>query len=117
MEQLAKFLRETPDDEPEEGSKKSNAIVYAPKRVRFSDQVSPKSPDYANIFPRLDTFEKGSWPAGDIQSPFRLAEAGFYYTGKFINCSLLERTVAINIFPMCCATKSYTFHSYNYRSR
>ena len=87
MEQLAKFLREAPNDGPEEGGMESNTSDCPPKRVRFSDEICPKNPGYKNIFPRLDTFEKGCWPAGDIQSPFRLAEAGFYYTGKFINAS------------------------------
>ena len=42
-----------------------------------------KNPKYANIFKRLDTFEKRSWPPGIPQKPRELADAGFYYTGTF----------------------------------
>ena len=55
------------------------------KRVRFEDECAPKNPKYKNFFQRLDTFEKRSWPPSIPQKPRRLADAGFYYTGKCTN--------------------------------
>ena len=54
------------------------------KRVRFIDECGPKNPKYTNIFKRVDTFEKRSWPPGIPQKPRELADAGFYYTGTFV---------------------------------
>ncbi|KAK6631698.1 hypothetical protein RUM43_013762 [Polyplax serrata] len=40
----------------------------------------PVAPNYATYASRIKTFEK--WEASDIQSPEKLAEAGFYYIGE-----------------------------------
>lgn len=37
----------------------------------------PKRPEFKSFESRLKTFE--SWPKPDVQSPEKLAEAGFYY--------------------------------------
>ena len=52
------------------------------KTVSFSDEVGPKLPQYKELEDRIATFERRSWPPSLSQDPHKLAEAGFYYTGK-----------------------------------
>ena len=54
------------------------------KSVSFSDQDGPKLPKYKELADRIATFERRSWPPSLPQDPYKLAEAGFYYTGKVI---------------------------------
>ena len=89
MEQLANHLRGHIDNESGKGKKENTERCNPDKRVRFQDEISPMNPKYKNLFARIDTFEKRSWPSGHVQSPHRLAEGGFYYTGKLTNKSIL----------------------------
>ena len=52
------------------------------KKVRFSEDCGPTKPEYKELSRRLDTFKRRSWPPSLPQSPQKLAEAGFYYTGN-----------------------------------
>ena len=52
------------------------------KHVTFSDECGPNRPEYKELQARMATFERRSWPPSIPLRPYKLAEAGFYYTGK-----------------------------------
>ena len=52
------------------------------KHVTFSDECGPNRPEYKELEARMATFERRSWPPSIPLKPHKLAEAGFYYTGK-----------------------------------
>ena len=58
-----------------------------PKRVSFNVPYDVDFDDsyrlkYEEVGSRAQTFERKSWPRTSPQCPRKLAEAGFYYTGK-----------------------------------
>ena len=63
-------------------STKLNSIKNQ-KRVTFGDFYAPKEPEYNELTARMTTFEERYWPPSIPVKPCKLAEAGFYYTGKF----------------------------------
>ena len=54
------------------------------KHVTFSDECGPNRPEYKELQARMATFERRSWPPSIPIKPSKLAEAGFYYTGKIL---------------------------------
>ena len=48
--------------------------------------VEPKSPQYSRLKKRVASFS--NWPRDISQTPQEFAEAGFFYTGKFVLCNL-----------------------------
>lgn len=47
------------------------------------EQMQPKKPQFADYETRLKSFDDPRWPSDCPVSPSELAEAGFYYYGKF----------------------------------
>ena len=54
------------------------------KHVTFSDECGPNRPEYKELQARMATFERRSWPPSIPIKPHKLAEAGFYYTGRIL---------------------------------
>lgn len=60
------------------------------KHLGIHQHRAPKSPEYSTYEARMRSFE--NWPPSIHQKPHQLADAGFYFTGRFINTS------SVNVF-------------------
>ena len=52
--------------------------------VRKHVTWGPNRPEYKELEARMASFERRSWPPSIPIKPRKLAEAGFYYTGKIL---------------------------------